>query len=243
MRVESGFFIGDDDTSGLFDQDDYKRSFEKWQQWANGLPAFFESLPKRIAGATRFASVDLWFQNTGGATAEGLTVDFAASDGWQVLADQKAVEDISPYPVALPERALTPFQQDHTDRASTAGDITRQFRHLVAPPQQPRDQTGFYWVERPAYDSMRGVYRCEEFRPKRGNDDVIWLWPRGDPPADGKLVVDIHGSNLCEPLVLELPLAFEDRVVEWGDEAVIATLDPSLVEIIAGVTAARPAEE
>lgn len=243
MRVGSGFFIGDDDSSGRFDQNDYQRYFEKWQQWANGLPAFFESLPKRIAGATRFASVDLWFENTGGASAEGLLVDFATSEGWQVLADQKASEDISPYPVALPERPLTPFQQDHTDRAIKADDVSRQFRHLVTPTPPPRDPTGFYWVERPGYDSTRGVYRCEDFRSKRRNDDVIWLWPRGNPPVDGKLVVDIHSSSLGEPLLLELPLAFADRAAEWGDEAVVAALDPSLIEIVASVTAAEPVEE
>jgi len=241
MRVGSGFFIGEDDTSGRFNQDNYQRYFEKWQQWANGLPGFFESLQKHIAGATRFASVDLWFENIGGATAEGLTVDFAVSDGWQVLADQKAVDDISPYPVALPERPLTPFQQDYNDRAAKADEVSRQFRHLAAPPVQPRDPTGFYWVERPSYDSTRGVYRCEEFRAKRRNDDVIWLWPRGDPPVDGKLIVDIHGSNLGKPVPLELPLAFSDRAAEWNDDVVLASLDPTLAEIVADVTGAGPA--
>ncbi len=241
MRVGSGFFIGDDDTSGRFDQNDYQRYFEKWQQWADGLLAFFESLPRRVAGTTRFASADLWFENTGGATAEGLTIDIAVSDGWQLLADQKTVDDIALYPVALPERPLTPFQQDHANRASKADDVSRQFRHLVAPPPQPRDPTGFYWVERPGYDSTRGLYRCEEFRPKRRNDDVIWLWPRGNPPLNGKLVVDIHGSNLSEPLLLKLPLAFADRAADWGDEDVVAALDPSLAEIVASVTAAGTA--
>lgn len=242
MRVGSGFFIGEDDTSGRFDQDDYQRYFEKWQRWANDLPAFFESLPKRIAGATRFASVDLWFENIGGATAEGLTVDFAVSDGWQVLADQQALDDISPYPVVLPERPLTPFQQAHAHRAIKADHVSRQFRHLAGSPlQPPRDPTGFYWVERPGYDSTRGVYRCEEFRAKRRNDDVIWLWPRGNPPLDGKLIVDIHGSNLSEPVRLELPLAFSDRAAKWNDEVVLTSLDSSLAEIVAEVAGAGPA--
>ena len=241
MRVGSGFFIGEDDTSGRFDQDDFQRYFEKWQRWANDLPAFFESLPKRIAGATRFASVDLWFENIGRATAEGLTVDFAVSDGWLVLADQNAVDDMSPYPVALPKPPLTPFQQDHADRATKADNVTRQFRHLAGPRvQPPRDSTGFYWVERPSYDSTRGVYRCEEFRAKRRNDDVIWLWPRGNPPVDGKLIVDIHGSNLGEPVRLELPLAFSDRAAEWNDAVVLASLDPSLAEIVADETGVGP---
>lgn len=243
MKVGSGFFIGADDTSGRFDQDDYHRYVEKWQQWANGLQSFFEEIPKPIAGGTRFAGADLWFENVGAATAERLTIDFAVSDGWQVLADHKAVDDIAPVPVMLPDRPLTPFQQDRRDRSAKADDVSRQFRHLAQPPAQPRDPTGFYWVERPGYQSTRGVYGCEEFRAKRRNEDVIWLWPRGTQPVDGKLIVDIHGSNLGEPLELELPLAFADREAAWDDEAVIAALDPPLAEIITEVTAAQTQAE
>lgn len=236
MRMGSGFFIGDDDTSGRFDQNDYHRYVDKWQQWANALPAFFEALSKRIAAATRFGSVDFWYENTGGATAEGLTVDLSISEGWQLFADQKAVDDIASYPVAVPEAPRTPFQQDHRDRALKADAVTHQFRHLAQPPALPRDPTGFYWVDRPRYGSQRGIYRCEEFRAKRRNDDIIWLSPRANGPADGELTVDIHGSNLGEPLLLKLPLAFVDRTAEWGDEAVVAALDPQLADIIASVT-------
>ena len=238
MRMRSGFSIGDDDTSGRFDEDDYHRYVDKWQKWANGLPAFFEALPTRIAAATRFRSIDLWIENTGGATAEGLVVDFEVSDGWQVFADQNAVDDIAPYPVALPEVPPTPFQQDHRDRARKADAVSRQFRHLASPPAQPRDPTGFYWVDRPGYGSQRGVYRCEEFRAKRRKDDAIWLWAHDNAPAEGELTVDVHGSNLGEPLLLKLPLAFVERAAEWDDAAVIAALDPQLAQIVADVTAA-----
>lgn len=237
MRVGSGFFIGEEDTSGRFDQDDYLRYVAKWQQWALGLPAFFEELQKRIAGATRFAGADLWIENVGAAAAERLIVDFAVSDGWQVLADQKAVDDIAPYPVMLPGPPLTPFQQDHRDRTTKADDVSRQIRYLATSQAQPRDPTGFYWIERPGFDSTRGVYGCEEFRAKRRDEDMIWLWPRGNSPAQGKLSVDIHGSNLGEPLKLDLPLAFADRGAGWNDAAVIAALDPPLTEIIAEITA------
>lgn len=237
MKVGSGFFIGEDDTSGLFDQDDYHRYVDKWQKWANGLQSFFEDLPKRIAYGTRFASVDLWFENVGAAMAERLTIDFAVSDGWQVLADKEAVNDIAPLPIVLPNRPLTPFQKNRRDRLAKADDVSRQFRHLAQSPAQPRDPTSFYWTERPNYQSTRGVYRCEEFRAKRRNEDLIWISPRGTLPADGKLIVDIHGSNLSEPLELELPLAFVDREATWNDKAVIDALDPQLAEIIIKVTA------
>lgn len=237
MKVGSGFFIGDDDTSGQFDQDDYTRYVAKWEKWADTLPAFFEELHKRIAGGTRLAGADLWFENAGAAAAERLTIDFAVSEGWQVLADQKAVDEIAPLPILLPERPLTPFQQDHHERATKADDVSRQFRHLVAPPVQPRDPTGFYWIERPHYQSTRGLFGCDEFRAKRRNEDVIWLRPGGNPPSEGELRVDIHGSNLSEPLNLHLPLAFADRVAAWGEDAVVALLDPPVAELLAEAAA------
>lgn len=242
MKVGSGFFIGEDDNSGRFGQDDYERYVAKWRNWVDSLPDFFERLPKLIAGGRRFGGADLWFENDGAATAERLTIDFAVSDGWQVLAGQSEVDDIAPLPVILPERPLTPFQQDHRDRAVKADGVGRQFGHLAAPAAQPRDPTGFYWIERPGYDSKRGVHGCEEFRAKRRYEDVIWLWPRGNPPVDGTLRVDIHGSNLPAPLELELPLAFADREAGWDDDAVIAALDPVIVDILASVMPASEAE-
>ena len=237
MKVGSGFFIGDDDTSGRFDQDDYTRYVAKWEKWADGLPAFVEELHKRIAGRTRLAGADLWYENAGAATAERLTIDFAVWEGWQVLADQRAVDEMAPPPILLPKRPLTPFQQDHHERATKADDVTRRFRHLVAPPVRPRDPTGFYWIERPGHHSMRGVFGCDEFRAKRRNEDVIWLWPRGNPPGEGELRVDIHGSSLSEPLNLRLPLAFADHEAGWGEEAVVALLDPPVAELLAEAAA------
>ncbi len=236
LRAGLGFFIGDDDTSGRFDQDDYHRYFIQWQEWANGLRPFFEKLPHRIAAATRFGAAAMWFENTGTATADRLTIDFAVSEGWRVLPDRKAVDEVAAILVKLPARPRTPFQQHQSDQLRKVEDASRHIRLSIPAPTTPRDPTGFYWINRPGRESDRGVYECKEFRAKRRHDDEIWLWPFDSPPAVGNLTVDVHGTNLSEPLKLELPLDFVDREVHWDDEHLLGALEPDLAEIIAEVT-------
>lgn len=239
LKVGRGFFIGEDDTSGRFGQDDYERYVARWRGWAESLPGFFEGLHGLIAGGTRFAGMGLWFENAGSATAERLTIDFEASDGWQVSAGRKEMDQIARLPVTLPARPLTPFQQDRRDRARKADDVSRQFRHLAGPSTQQRNPTDFHWIERPGRQSTHGVYGCDEFRAKRRNEDVIWLRPPADPPADGTLRVDIHGSNLDEPLEMEIALSVTDRETDWSDDAVVAALDPAIAEIVASAMPTR----
>jgi hypothetical protein len=238
MKVgpNGGYFIGADDDWGVHTDVDYHRYVKKWHDWANGLPAFFEDLPKRIAGGTRFNCAPNWIENAGAATAERLTIDFMVSDGWQVLADQNAVNEIAPLPIMLPERPPTPPQETHKKKAALADQVTRQHGYLLGA-EKPHNVTAFYWTERPGHDSTRGVFECAEFRAKRFKDDAIWLWPRGKPPVEGALRIDIHGSNLGEPLILELPLMFVDRDATWSDAAVAACLGPSLAKLLAEVTA------
>lgn len=237
MRVGQGFFIGDDDTSGQFDQDDYGRYATKWHEWVAGLPHFLESLPQRIAAASRLGAAHYRLDNVGSATAEGLTVGFEVSEGWRVLADQDETNAWGSLPLALPKPPPTPYQGDQMDRARRADEVTRQVRNTLSSPiQEPRDPTGFYWTDRPSHDSRHGSFECAEFRAKRGKDEVIWLRPVELPPIEGRLTIDIHGSNLSEPLPLELLLRFEERSASWHDNAVVDLLDPWLADAIRNLT-------
>lgn len=232
VRVGEGFFVGDDDISGDASQYDYGRYVAKWGKWRDGLYAFFENLHDRVAASSRIDAVDLCYENIGSATAERLTIGFSVSDGWVVLPDKREADSIAPLPIAVADPPLTPFQQKHKDRATKADDVSLRMRAMLPHREQPQNPTGFYWIERPNYDGQSGRYQCAEFRAKAKQSDTIWLMPKGAPPKTGCLTVDIHASNLSEPIKLDLLLKFEERAVSWSDPLVTSMLDPTLAAMM-----------
>lgn len=77
------------------------------------------------------------------------------------------------------------------------------------------------------------MLECEEFRPTRSWKDVIWLGPEREGPTEVSLHLDIHGANLSEPVILDLPLHFAEHAASWDDDALASFLDLWLADVLA----------
>lgn len=232
LRMGQGFFIGDDDTSGEASQDEYERYVTKWGKWRDRLYAFFENLHEQVAASSRIAAAELFYENVGSATASRLMIGFSVSEGWLVLSDEREVDLVAPPSITVTAPPLTPFQQKHKNRATKADEVSLQIRAMLPHREPPHDPTGFYWIERTDDDGRSGRYECAEFRAKAKQMDKIWLMPKAEPPCPGRLTVNIHASNLSEPIDLDLPLMFEDRQANWSDPVVTSLLDSKLAAMI-----------
>ena len=159
-----------------------------------------------------------------------MTVTFEVSGDWVLLPDA-ARKDWGGTPVAPPAAPLTPYHEDHQERAREADRVGQSLRMSIAPGQKSRDPSGRYWIKRPDYGRGPASYERAEFRAKRGFDDVVLLWPEPSP-SEAILTIDVHAANLAEPIVLERALRFEEREARWDDDAVLELLDAWLADAI-----------
>jgi hypothetical protein len=234
LKMGSGFWIGDDDTEGGFSQDDYDTYMSDYRIFIDTLPDFFRGLAKRVANLSAIATIGFRIENKGSATAEGLTVSFAASDDWILLPDNIQRSGWDDGPIAMPDAPLIPLHARNRRILDRAAQHHQSMSIPVFPQHKPRDATGYYWVSTPNYTSGPAIFECGEFRAKRHYDATIRMWPE-PAPSEATLTIDVHASNLAEPILLDRRIRFVERTADWTDPAVRDLLHPWLAKAIEAV--------
>jgi hypothetical protein len=228
-----GFGIG---TETGFTQDDFERYSAEYDKFAEKLPHFFEKLHSMIEQASPMTPIDLRILNSGSATAEGLTVDFRVSDEWLVFGDEEDAERFYGMRATSPQPPLTPrLKKVHEVDAMARGLFSRDFR------PRPRDPTGFYWEHRPAAIDHRGSLRCEEFRAKDVHEQTVWIYPWGEDRQSAVLDLEVHASNLSEPVPAQVRLTTIETEVDWSDPRVPTRVEDRLRPLIVSRFGVEPA--
>lgn len=219
-----GFGIGSE--TG-FTQDDFERYSAEYDKFAEKLPHFFEKLHTLVEQASPMTPIDFRVVNSGSATAEGLTVGFHVSDDWLVFGDEEAAERFYSIRATAPKPPLTP-------RLKKVREVDEMARGLFRPDlrPRPRDPTGFYWEHRPAAIDHRGSLRCEEFRAKDVRDQTVWIYPWGEDRQSATLELEVHASNLSEPVPAQVRLTAVQAEVDWCDPRVSNRIEDAIRPLI-----------
>lgn len=215
-----GFGIGGE--SG-FSQSDYEHYSRAYDKFSTELPAFFETLHSIIEQASPTTEISFQIQNKGFATAEGLTVDFWLSNEWLVFADEEDAQHFYGRQAAAPKPPLTPQLQK-------VREADRMIRSIARPDfrQPQRDPTGFYWEDRPGVLDHSGALRCEKFRAKAEFKRSIWIYPWGEQCETAALELEVHASNLSEPIFARAQLSTIEVEVEWSDPRVLNRVEDAI---------------
>lgn len=220
----SGFSIGLE--TGLT-QGDFERYSAEYNKFAETIPHFFEKLHTLVEQASPMTPIEFRLLNSGSATAEGLTVDFQTADDWLVFGDEEDAVRYYGMRASAPKPPLSP-------RLKKAGEVSEMARGLFSRDlrPRPRDPTGFYWEHRPAAIDHRGSLRCEEFRAKDVHEQTVWIYPWSEDRQTAKLALEVHASNLSEPVPTEVGLTTVEAEVEWSDPRVANRIEDAIRPLI-----------
>ena len=219
-----GFAIGSE--SG-FTQHDFERYSAEYDKFSEKLPHFFEKLHSLVEQASPMTPVDFRIVNSGSATAEGLTVDFHVTDDWLIFGDEDDADRFYGTRAIAPKPPLTP----RLKKVREADEMARGlFRPDFRP--RPRDPTGFYWEHRPSAIDHRGSLRCEEFRAKDVYEQTVWIYPWGEDRQSSVLELEVHASNLSDPVPAKVQLTFVETEVDWSDPRVSNRIEDAIRPLI-----------
>jgi hypothetical protein len=185
---------------------------------------YFEKLHETIHRVAHALSIDYVIRNDSSVSANGLRIEVSLVGKATLLGDEVAVAQF-----AGTLSPPTPPKKPEGMRDVVSAYLGRQSLN------KPRDPTGFYWFERPAFGSKHSALQCEDFRATRVRKDEVLLWIEGDVPFSGQLTLQISATNLPAPITVVVALSVSEREMDWSDEYVLKLLPASIRDLFGRV--------
>lgn len=198
-----------------FTPEDVARYNHDYSLYASQVHDYFAKLHKGIAKLAGVPKLLFTITNVGGGSASKLVVSMIARGEFGLLADRDRNDVAGDLSLPKPPRPRMASQ-----------DAIRNLMQGVFEPPSPAqgllDPTEINWLERPKMGDTFGSYGCEDFRPGRGYDDAICLWPN-ELPAHGTIEVVASAEHMPE-VTNSREVRIEDQSANWTDPAVLAIL-------------------